>query len=63
MAMEELTMTDKAKRDDLFNQLKNSDQPNERQVVKFSGSRTTGRCDEHGRMRYESTYSVAYPSA
>lgn len=63
MPMEEITMTDKAKRDTLFEELKNSDQPNERQVVKFSGSQSTGKCDSKGRMQYESTYSVAYPIA
>ena len=33
------TMTDKAKRDRMFEEFRNSTEPNERQVVKFSGVR------------------------
>ncbi|HTQ97230.1 MAG TPA: hypothetical protein VMH89_10515 [Candidatus Acidoferrum sp.] len=38
MATTVITTTDKAKRDDLFRQLRASDDPYEKQVVKFSGS-------------------------
>ena len=37
MSMQVLTMTDKAQRDELFDKLRTSDDPLERQVVKFSG--------------------------
>ena len=37
MSMQVYTMTDKAKRDQMFDELRRSDDPLERQVVKFSG--------------------------
>jgi hypothetical protein len=37
--MQVLTMTDKAQRDELFDKLRASDDPLERQVTKFSGVR------------------------
>ena len=39
MSMQVLTMTDKTQRDALFQKLRRSDDPLERQVVKFSGVR------------------------
>ena len=39
MAMQILTMTDRAQRDELFDKLRASDDPLERQVTKFSGVR------------------------
>jgi hypothetical protein len=39
MAMQILTMVDKAQRDELFDKLRASDDPLERQVTKFSGVR------------------------
>ncbi|VVB51643.1 Uncharacterised protein [uncultured archaeon] len=69
MAMEVITTPDRDKRDQMFQELRNSDQANEREVVKFSGveqltpmsrDAKTGRII---RATYRSTYSVAYPTS
>lgn len=52
---EVITTANKAQRDKLFAELRESTDPLERQVVKFSGNRMR----EDG--KYESTWSVAYP--
>ena len=71
MAMEVITTPDKAKRDQMFNELRNSDDANERQVVKFSGvemvappavDNTTDPPTER-KAQYRSTWSVAYPTS
>ena len=52
------TMTDKAKRDEMFDQFRASRNPYERQVVKFSGVQAVpGKTGV-----YQSTWSVAYPT-
>ena len=70
------TMTDKAKRDEMFDQLRASNDPWERQVVKFSGCRQViGEKGEpiytfvsytatkgYAHPVYQSTWSVAYPT-
>lgn len=48
---EVITTTDKAKRDQMFREYRESTDPLERQVVKFSGS-----------SMGVSTYSIAYPA-
>jgi len=45
MSMQVLTMTDKAQRDELFDKLRTSDDPLERQVTKFSGVRQITETD------------------
>jgi hypothetical protein len=52
---EVFTTADRDKRDGLFEQLRNSTLPNERQVVKFSGA------EENADGTFFTTYSVAYP--
>jgi hypothetical protein len=61
MAFETITTNDKSKRDQMFQELRNSDQPNERQVVKFSGVEST-MTDDGEVMTAISTWSVAYPT-
>lgn len=61
MAMEVLTMDDKGKRDALFQELRRSNKPNERQVVKFSGVRDVPPTKAGEVLTYRSTWSVAYP--
>ena len=52
------TMTDKAKRDEMFDQFRASRDPYERQVVKFSGVQAVP-----GKIGvYQSTWSAAYPT-
>jgi len=51
MATEVFTTTDKAQRDKMFFELRNSDDVLERKAVKFSGVRSDGK----------QIYSVAYP--
>jgi hypothetical protein len=49
---------DKAKRDEMFDQFRASQDPYERQVVKFSGVQAVP-----GKIgKYQSTWSVAYPT-
>ena len=59
-------MTDKAKRDDMYRQLRTSTDPYERQVVKFSGVEEVPAVDvltpTGVRKQYRSTWSVAYPT-
>jgi hypothetical protein len=50
-----IATTDKAKRDEIFQQLRHSDLPNERQVVKFSSAQQ----EEDG--SWVSLWMVAYP--
>ena len=59
---EVFTTDDKQKRDEMFQQLRNSDQPNERQVVKFSSARDVPPTKAGEVLTYRSTWSVAYPS-
>lgn len=65
---EVLTMTDKQKRDDIYNDLRRLGDVKERQAVRFSSCElllegTPGEIalDDNGRERYVSTFSVAYP--
>jgi hypothetical protein len=56
------TTTDKAKRDELYEALRNSDLANERQATKFSGQELVpGAFDKKGRQVYRSTWSVSHP--
>lgn len=58
MAMEVVTTHDKAKRDQMFQELRNSDQANERQVVKFSGNEPVlrdGKPTYDGALRQDGT--------
>ena len=63
---EVFTMTDKAKRDEMFMFYRNFGDENERQVVKFSGVEEVPNVDvltpTGVRKQYRSTWSVAYPS-
>lgn len=52
---EVIASTDKAKRDEMFDQLRHSELPNERQVVKFSSAEK----QEDG--SWTSLWMVAYP--
>jgi hypothetical protein len=52
---EVFTMKDRDKRNEMFEQLRDSTLPNERQVVKFSG------VEESADGTFATTYSVAYP--
>ena len=63
MAMEVLTMDDKEKRDEIFQQLRHSTDPLERRVVKFSGVREVPPTKAGEVLGYRSTWSVAYPTA
>lgn len=54
-SFEVITTNDKAKRDEMFQDLKRNGNALERQVVKFSGSQQT----EEG--NWVSTWSLAYP--
>ena len=70
------TTTDKVKRDEMFEQFRASDDPWERQVVKFSGCQEViGEKGEsvytfvsstatkgYARLVYQSTWSVAIPT-
>jgi hypothetical protein len=67
MPFEIITTTDKAKRDQMFQDLRQNGNELERQVVKFSSNEpdddlfintSTGR-----RLIYRSTWSVAYPTS
>ncbi len=74
---ETITTTDKARRDEIFQQFRRSELANERQAVKFSGCQPILQADgrpeyrivrypgKHAktqvRFMYESTFSVAYP--
>lgn len=65
MAHEEFTMTDKAQRDRLFNQLRNSTEANERQAVKFSSVEPVLGEDGKqlpGPAGWRTTWSVAHPA-
>lgn len=67
MATEEFTMTDKAKRDAMFQELRNSTHANERQAVKFSSNEPVLGADGkqvifNGRPVWQSNWSVAYPA-
>lgn len=63
MATEELTMTDKAQRDRLYNQLRASKDPLERQVVKSSSSEPILGEDGKPTGKHRSTWSVHYPTS
>jgi hypothetical protein len=62
-----LQYSEKHKRDDAFNRLRNSDEPNERQVVRWSDpvpmmiSEQEFKLDEKGRVIYDTKYFLAYP--
>jgi len=60
------TTTDKAKRDELFRLLRESTDPLERQVTKFSGVEVVPDVEVLTptglRKQYRSTWSVSYPS-
>lgn len=69
---ETITTADKAKRDAMYEELRASDNQQERQVVKFSDCELTGETElvfyENGaegytRPVYRSTWSVAYPKS
>lgn len=60
---EVVTTDDKNQRDRMFDDLRQNGNQLEKQAVKFSGNRTTGKCDSKGRMTYVSTWSVAYPKS
>lgn len=67
MAYEVITTTDKAKRDEMFQDLKRNGNHMERQVVKFSGVESYEGIDatEDGIgwfEKFRSTWSVAYPA-
>lgn len=62
MAMETVTTTDKAVRDRMFNELRNSDNVLERQAVKFSGSEEL-IVDGKPSGKFVSNWSVAYPTS
>jgi hypothetical protein len=75
MAMEVFTTKDKAKRDQMFQELRSSDQPLERKVVKFSGVEAVANDKGQlyrkvqyngGRLQmrpiFISTWSLAYPT-
>jgi hypothetical protein len=67
--MEVMTFKDKEARDRAFEDLRGSDLPNERAVVKFSDCEIVLSGHAHGeisldgknRVRYISTFSLAYP--
>lgn len=67
MGMTILQYSDKEKRDDVFNRLRNSEEPNEQQVVKYSDpipvmiSDEEFKLDEKGRIVYKTGYFLAYP--
>lgn len=68
---EVFTTTDKARRDQMFEDLRKSDDPLERQVVKFSSVEPSAndsvmQFNDHGKLTYHgpkwvSNWSVAYP--
>lgn len=68
MAMEVITTPDKEKRDQMFQEFRNSDQVNERQVVKFSGVEQLTPISRDAKTKkiirptFRSTWSVAYPT-
>jgi hypothetical protein len=61
--MEIITTDDKAQRDRLFKAFRASEDPLERQVVKFSGVREVPPTKAGEVLTYRSTWSVAYPTA
>lgn len=63
MAYEVITTTDKAKRDEMFQDLKRNGNHMERQVVKFSGVQEEP-IELFGKLwkAYKSSWSVAYPA-
>lgn len=63
MAMEVITTDDKAQRDRLFKAFRISEDPLERQVVKFSGVREVPPTKAGEVLGYKSTWSIAYPTA
>lgn len=64
-----ITTQDKSARDQIFDELRRSDLPNERQAIRFSDCEPTFTGNPHGelsldtknRVMYHSTFSVAYP--
>jgi hypothetical protein len=65
--MTTLQYTDKEKRDQSFDRLRNSDEPNEQQVVRWSDvmpvmvNDEEFRCDASNRVVYKTVYFLAYP--
>lgn len=65
--MTTLRYSDKAKRDEVFNRLRASEEPNERQVIRYSDpmpvmvSDEEFKLDEKGRVVYKTGYFLAYP--
>lgn len=63
-----LMFKDKDKRDQVFQSLRESTEPNERQVVKWSDpmpimlSESEFKLDDKGRVMYETGWFVAYPN-
>lgn len=62
------TMTDKARRDEMYRVFRASDDPQERQAVKFSGIKQVFEYELEGdgkkvlSSKWVTTYSVGYPS-
>jgi hypothetical protein len=61
MATEVITTTDKSKRDQMFQDLRKSDNSLERQVTKFSGVELV-QADPSSVPVWVSNWSVAYPT-
>lgn len=65
--MNVLQYSEKDKRDDAFDRLRNSDEPNERQVIRWSDpvavmiGEQEFKLDEKGRVIYDTKYFLAYP--
>jgi hypothetical protein len=65
--MTTLQYTDREKRDQSFDRLRNSEEPNEQQVVRWSDpvammlSEDEFLIDERGRVVYHTNYFLAYP--
>jgi hypothetical protein len=65
--MTTLQYSDKEKRDQIFDRLSNSEEPNERQVIRYSDPAPVMltdeefKLDEKGRVIYRTGYFLAYP--
>jgi hypothetical protein len=62
-----LRYSDKQKRDEVFDRLRKSEEPNEQQVIRYSDplpvmiSDEEFKLDERGRVVYKTGYFLAYP--
>jgi len=65
--MTTLQYSDKQKRDEVFDRLRKSEEPNEQQVIRYSDpapvmlSEEEFKLDDKGRIVYKTVYFLSYP--